>query len=124
MDTLGTTILLGIVFESFEVLDVLMTYFAKSNENVNFQLPMSIVLHKFVQIISSHDERKWSYAIVDSTHRIRAICSFQLENMGAVAKSDSLYWELLKTSISTKASTRVLSAYERLTVCAYFFFFA
>ena len=101
-----TTILLGIVFESYEVLDILISYFAQLRGNFDFQLPMSLILFKFIQISVSDDgDNALRFALVDSTHHIRALCPFQLEDMGALAKRESFYWKFLKNPISTNVST-------------------
>ena len=94
----GTTLLLGIKFENYEVLDVLFQYFAQHHGIGNFQLPMSIDLFKLIKIITAEDESKLSLAIVNSTNQIRAKCDFKLEDMRSLLKDNLQQWEFVKDS--------------------------
>ena len=106
----GTTLLLGLKFESNKVLDVLFQYFAQIIGH--FQLPMSIDL-LILKIITADDERKLSLAIVDSTNQIRAKskskCDFKLEDIHSLVKNDLQQWEFVKDSkFIKKVSTAFL----------------
>ena len=94
----GTTLLLGIKFENYKVLDVLLQHFAQHHEIGNFQLPMSIDLFKLIKIITAEDDSKLSLAIVNSTNQIRAKCDFKLEDMRSLLKDNLQQWEFVKDS--------------------------
>ena len=103
----GTTLLLGIKFENYEVLDVLLQYFAQHHGIGNFQLPMSIDLFKLIKIITAEDESKLSLAIVNSTNQIRAKCDFKLEDMSSLLKDNLQQWEFVKDSKFVKEVSTV-----------------
>ena len=103
----GTTLLLGIKFENYEVLDVLFQYFAKHYGIGNFQLPMSIDLFKLIKIVTAEDESKLSLAIVNSTNQIRAKCDFKLEDMSSLLKDNLQQWEFVKDSKFVKEVSTV-----------------
>ena len=103
----GTTLLLGIKFENYEVLDVLFQYFAQHHGIGNFQLPMSIDLFKLIKIITAEDESKLSLAIVNSTNQIRAKCDFKLEDMRSLLKDNLQQWEFVKDSKFVKEVSTV-----------------
>ena len=92
----GTTLLLGLKFESNKVLDVLFQYFAQIIGH--FQLPMSIDLFKLIKIITAEDESKLSLAIVNSTNQIRAKCAYKLEDMRSLLKDNLQQWEFVQDS--------------------------
>ena len=106
----GTTLLLGVKFESNKVLDVLCQYFAQHHGG-HFQLPMSIDLLKHIKIITADDERKLSLAIVDSTNQIRAKskCDFKLEDIHSLVKNDLQQWEFVKDSKFVKEVSAAFS---------------
>ena len=97
--------MLGIVFESLEVLDVLFKYFSQYDGIVN--LPMNAFLLKFIQITTADDERNLSLAIVDSTNQIRAKCDFELADMESLLKNDMHRWEFVTDSKFIKVSTTI-----------------
>ena len=103
----GTTLLLGIKFENYEVLDVLFQYFAQHHGIGNFQLPMSIDLFKLIKIVTAEDESKLSLAIVNSTNQIRAKCDFKLEDMRSLLKDNLQQWEFVKDSKFVKEVSTV-----------------
>ena len=103
----GTTLLLGIKFENYEVLDVLFQYFAQHHGIGNFQLSMSIDLFKLIKIITAEDESKLSLAIVNSTNQIRAKCDFKLEDMRSLLKDNLQQWEFVKDSKFVKEVSTV-----------------
>ena len=106
MNALETTILLAIVFESFDVLDVLIRYFSQHHGIVDLQLPMSLIFNlTSIQITTADDERNLSLAIVDSTDQIRAKCDFELADMESLLKNDMHRWEFVTDSKSIKVST-------------------
>ena len=98
--------MLSIVFESFEVLDVLFKYFSQHHGIVD--LPIHLL--NFVHITTADDERNLSLAIVDdSTDQIRAKCDFELKNMESLLKNDLKndmhQWELVTDTKYLKVST-------------------
>ena len=98
--------MLSIVFESFEVLDVLLKYFSQHHEIVGFQLPMSLIFNlTSIQITTTDDARNLSFIIVDSTDQIRAKCDFELKDMESFLKKDMHRWEFVTDSKFTKVST-------------------
>ena len=103
----GTTLLLGIKFENYEVLDALFQYFTEHQGIGNFQLPMSIDLFKLIKIITAEDDSKLSLAIVNSTNQIRAKCDFKLENMRSLLKDNLQQWEFVKDSKFVKEVSTV-----------------
>ena len=103
----GTTLLLGIKFENYEVLDVLLQYFAQHHGIGNFQLPMSIALFKLIKITTAEGESKLSLAIVNSTNQIRAKCDFKLEDMRSLLKDNLQQWEFVKDSKFVKEVSTV-----------------
>ena len=103
----GTTLLLGIKFENYEVLDALFQYFTEHQGIGNFQLPMSIDLFKLIKIITAEDESKLSLAIVNSTNQIRAKCDFKLEDMSSLLKDNLQQWEFVKDSKFVKEVSSV-----------------
>ena len=106
----GTTLLLGVKFESNKVLDVLCQYFAQHHGG-HFQLPMSIDLLKHIKIITADDEGKLSLVIVDSTNQIRAKSKwdFELKDIHSLVKNDLQQWEFVKDSkFIKKVSTAFL----------------
>jgi len=105
LNTRGTTLLLGIKFGNYKVLDVLLQYFAEHHGIGNFQLPMSIDLFKLIKIITAED--KLSLAIVNSTNQIRAKCDFKLEDMSSLLKDNLQQWEFVKDSKFVKEVSSV-----------------
>ena len=86
-----TTKLLAINFESKEVANV---------------LDKGVLVYKNLRcnITVSEDCTSLAMAIVDCNHQIKAQCKFKLEELGAVSKTFSHPWELLKTPKSIKVS--------------------
>ena len=107
LNALETTLLLGVKFKSYEVLDVLLQYFAQQNGIGNFQLPMSVDLFKLIKIITAEDESKLSLAIVNSTNQIRAKCDFKVEDMSSLLKDNLQQWEFVKDSEFVKEVSTV-----------------
>ena len=108
MNGLETTILLGIRFVNYEVLDVLFKFFPKHHGIVDLQLPMSLIFNlTSVQITTTDDERNLSFVIVDNTDQIRAKCDieFELKDMESFLKKDMHRWEFVTDSKFTKVST-------------------
>ena len=101
MNALETTILLAIVFESFEVLDVLTKYFSQHHGIVD----LPILLLNFIHITTADDERNLSLAIVDSNDQIRAKCDFELKDMQSILKINFHRLELVKETKYLKVST-------------------
>ena len=106
MNALETTILLGIKFVSYEVLDVLFKFFPQHHGIVDLQLPMSLIFNlTSIQITTADDERNLSLAIVDSTDQIRAKCDFELADLESLLKNDMHRWEFVTDSKFIKVST-------------------
>ena len=116
MNALETTILLAIVFESYEVLDLLPKYLAQHYGIIDFQLKMSISSLKSIQMTTADDERNLSLAIVDGTDQIRAKCDFELKNMESLLKNDIHRWELVKDTKYLKVST-VSKLNHKIPIC-------
>ena len=108
LNGLETTILLGIKFLSYKVLDVLFKNFPRHHGIVDLQLPMSLIFNlTSIQITTTDDERNLSFVIVDNTDQIRAKCDFEFElkDMESFLKKDMNRWEFLTDSKFTKVST-------------------
>ena len=115
LNGLETTLLLGIKFVSYEVLDVLFKFFPKHHGIVDLQLPMSLIFDlTSIQITTTDDERSLSLVIVDNTDQIRAKCDFEFElkDMESFLKKDMHRWEFVTDSKFTKVSTTLKNRIE------------
>ena len=89
LNTMETTKLLAINFESTEVANVL---------DQHFVTPFS------TKVTVSNNNESLAVDIVDANHQIKAQFQFELQDLGSVSKNVSHPWEVLKTPKSLEVS--------------------